>query len=562
MKKIKINKNQAKMLKEMLDAQPKVLKISEAQYQKILEMERDELMEDELAGVQMSKANVPSNKITKNFNLNLSKPVKKEIGKLYEEFLNEVYGLNENTGTKYQKLISLMETAGFITNGRIRKDKFHNDKSVVREMIGNALSEMDIGASEYKVMEMMETRLNEYGGYPAGAEFDSSAPYNEPNGEEVPGEEYTKANAYPLELVYYNNNNGGMTLFKKDGMLLGHINEHVDGEMMYDYCPDPSGADADCVNNFINDLFVNGQIKIGNTINDTLFAITPETKVEVLKYFGNDSELVALLNGMDETDATSSGAYTSSLNGSQPELSNEPNITDELEELEETTTTTSVGGDSGTFAYDAPPGDNNDFWTAGNKLNKRMNESQMGRYFVEMSFYAIGSTEEEARQEAEGIANDLRSRYDNQASITNFGRKDFGSPIGEEYSQKERDVRQRYLILLDMYKNGNHEDRKRLKPQLEKVAKKMGIKLDLSENAMKDTQWPKGAFVELDNCTKLNNNKEAQNGGCNQGDTGVVKTRKSTNSVISKESVYSEVAKRTGKTIDEVKKIISKGENL
>lgn len=49
-----------------------------------------------------------------------------------------------------------------------------------------------------------------------------------------------------------------------------------------------------------------------------------------------------------------------------------------------------------------------------------------------------------------------------------------------------------------------------------------------------DTGWPDGRFVDIDDCTKLNNNKEAENGGCNQGDSGVVKTaRKSNKSVIS-----------------------------
>lgn len=38
----------------------------------------------------------------------------------------------------------------------------------------------------------------------------------------------------------------------------------------------------------------------------------------------------------------------------------------------EATTTVSAGGDSGTFAYDAPVGDGNSFWTAGNKMNKQM----------------------------------------------------------------------------------------------------------------------------------------------------------------------------------------------
>lgn len=53
-------------------------------------------------------------------------------------------------------------------------------------------------------------------------------------------------------------------------------------------------------------------------------------------------------------------------------------------------------------------------------------------------------------------------------------------------------------------------------------------------NNLDNTGWPDGRFVDIDDCTKLNNNKEAQNGGCNQGDSGVVSTtRKSKKSVIS-----------------------------
>jgi len=48
------------------------------------------------------------------------------------------------------------------------------------------------------------------------------------------------------------------------------------------------------------------------------------------------------------------------------------------------------------------------------------------------------------------------------------------------------------------------------------------------------TSWPDGAFVEFDNCVKLNNNKVAQNGGCSTGDSGVVKLKKTKGSVISK----------------------------
>jgi Zn-finger nucleic acid-binding protein len=78
-----------------------------------------------------------------------------------------------------------------------------------------------------------------------------------------------------------------------------------------------------------------------------------------------------------------------------------------------------------------------------------------------------------------------------------------------------------------------------------------------SDNQTK-TAYPDGGFVEFDDCTKLNNNKEAINGGCSTGAIdNVVKVKKSKGSVISDDALYYEVAKRTGKTIDEVKNIIT-----
>lgn len=78
-----------------------------------------------------------------------------------------------------------------------------------------------------------------------------------------------------------------------------------------------------------------------------------------------------------------------------------------------------------------------------------------------------------------------------------------------------------------------------------------------SDNQTK-TAYPDGGFVEFDDCTKLNNNKEAINGGCSTGAIdNVVKVKKGKGSVISDDALYYEVAKRTGRTIDEVKNIIT-----
>ena len=51
-------------------------------------------------------------------------------------------------------------------------------------------------------------------------------------------------------------------------------------------------------------------------------------------------------------------------------------------------------------------------------------------------------------------------------------------------------------------------------------------------NAEKKTQWAGGSMVSFDDCTKLNNNKEAQNGGCSTGAVdNVVKQKKTSSNV-------------------------------
>jgi len=87
---------------------------------------------------------------------------------------------------------------------------------------------------------------------------------------------------------------------------------------------------------------------------------------------------------------------------------------------------------------------------------------------------------------------------------------------------------------------------------------------DANWAASKKTQYPNGEMVKFDPCTRLNNNKKAQNGGCSQGAANnVVKTHKTKDSVISK-NIYETIAKKTGKTVAEVKKIIEsrKGKSL
>lgn len=72
-------------------------------------------------------------------------------------------------------------------------------------------------------------------------------------------------------------------------------------------------------------------------------------------------------------------------------------------------------------------------------------------------------------------------------------------------------------------------------------------------------QWAGGSFVKQPACSKMNNNKSAQNGGCNQGASSLktVKAKGSINAPsLGENEIFEAIAKKTGKTIEEVKNII------
>ena len=80
-------------------------------------------------------------------------------------------------------------------------------------------------------------------------------------------------------------------------------------------------------------------------------------------------------------------------------------------------------------------------------------------------------------------------------------------------------------------------------------------------DAKKETIYDGGTMVSFDGCTKLNNKPAGS--GCSTGAVdGVVKYRKTKNSLISssvnESKIFEEIAKKTGRTIEEVQLIIKK----
>lgn len=137
MKKIKITEKQARLL-ETLNSK-KVLKVTKEQYNRIIE----------------SELNRPS--LTETPELH-----EEEINEdLFREFVNELYGLNEEGAEcKYDKLNRVMEAAGLIEGGKLVKEKFGKDARKVKEVVGKGLMKYEECGSVYEAVQYMEEAIN------------------------------------------------------------------------------------------------------------------------------------------------------------------------------------------------------------------------------------------------------------------------------------------------------------------------------------------------------------------------------------------------------------------
>jgi len=96
------------------------------------------------------------------------------------------------------------------------------------------------------------------------------------------------------------------------------------------------------------------------------------------------------------------------------------------------------------------------------------------------------------------------------------------------------------------------------------ISRDGSFKESKTTKAEKVPQWAGGSFVKQPNCSKMDNNKDAQNSGCNSGASSlsVVKAKGSINAPsIGEEKIYETISKKTGKSIEEIKRIIQSKNN-
>lgn len=660
MKKIKINEIQAKMLKDVKDS--KVLKVTQEQYNTILEMEGvviEELQSDEVLGVaekggkffiaafsdrvtpginntieslyqnpkyifhskeeaektickeidylgsEMAESaplfednhgyNFVSNistidcavlgedihsQINRGFQQNLG-PAKAEFNKtkipgireMYEAFVHELYNVNEGGERKYEGLINLMEVGRFIQNRKINKESFNGDKKMVENAISAAVYEMAKSGSKYKAMERLEETLRK------------GATGIDPNLNVEPSFISSKTGKSPEEL---------RTALAK---IKGKEQERrsAAGEESYDPIEDPEVRDeavdalADGMKQDQHNMKKETAAKMKETenanqtwkgeaiLNHPLLAEVPEDPSQsnwndsvslptidghssskaankgIIQLFirdftryhkvepildgnlkvvnkGYDEKIEKIRQGigasqegsdLDETDANSSGQSTgaSALVDNKKKAVHKSNAIsaldtkDEYIEVEagEVDETTSMGGTNGvgglqangnSMTYDTPGLKANDFMMAGNKENLEEGVDKSSALTIAM-VNAINGIDESLSYEELAVA------------IANI--------INNEY--------------------GSHNAR----PFLDVLVDKLNM--SVNEDAFSDSQYPGGTIVTpKEKCKKFPY--------CDEG-PGNFDEKKTKDSVISNDTnLYETIAKKTGRSIDEVKKII------
>ena len=613
MQKIKLNERQILMLQNIQEerSNTKVIKINEDQYNRLFKGSFN-------ANKQLDK-NFKKNGIDEESKKGDLLSFAQEVIVFIKDMLSRPesapfskYWLKK--GVSKDKLISMLEKEGLLTMNLGEADGV---KTYVTEKFGfrgkvkefyNTMSEYAGGDPGYPA-----------GADTPNAPYNEKDSEVEPEEEDNSDDNVVLDANVPLQFKFYSgsDDNNLMVFEDKSGLLvlvngerlIAH-SKHTDFEVYQTIKGDDRNLKAPLFY-YVNDKYKSGEMKVYNTFDaytkGQLVIVTPEIKNELLKTFEGNNELASLLNQLPETTgAASSGAFVGGMSGGpikkgrSPEKEMKNIISDGVDpsgvvefhsdrEGEEKFVINDItwqwcnvidngkvdigvyrydhdmaysyewfeknilksqvqemdsaiaGGESGTFAFDAPAGDGSAFWTAGNKLNKGKGDMPMVRREIKESDEAmftegikVGQVykNELGRRKINAVNNfsgtiKVRQWGDGPAKDLTLGKKDFGG--------------------WDLLSEGKVKILKITEAQLKKI---------LEADNQTSAAYKDGELVDFDDCTKLNNNKVAQNGGCSQGAVdNVVKLKKT------KDSVVAEVARITGKPIKEVRLIIESNES-
>jgi hypothetical protein len=374
---------------------------------------------------------------------------------------------------------------------------------------------------------MTDAPIDEYDNYnyPAGADADRNAPWHQ----EDPAEPSKMAKNPQLEPIASNRE---LTIFKDpQGQLFAFYQDAVDkeelypyasverhytgkdedGDPQYDYDFDNVEIDGDVVANYVNDNLA--YLSKGEGLADwesgvELVKIDDELRQDLLSVYDKDKNMFKVLGGVSE-EASFDDAMDS--------------FKDNLRQA---------------ATPKAPTGETP--------------EAKQSRIVAKLQDLKKKELERQAAEKAE-----IQARIDSadidETDAGSSGQYTTGSGLFSDEQPIKRKMPD-VPVVTEMGDGGNYG-----------YDTPGGLTMDLGKNNPKSKaettpQWAGGSFVKQPACSKMDNNKSAQNGGCNQGASSL-KTVKASGSInapsLGENKIFETIAKKTGKTVEEVKNIIN-----
>lgn len=512
MAKIKITKEQAIMLENL--NRTKTLKITESQYNEILRHEGlGEGAEFKQVTGAMAKIS-PSD--AKEFSSNVKKIAKpglfKESEELWKEFVNELYGLHESESGKYKKLIKLMEACGYIENNKLSKSIVEGDIKKLKEVLLSGLHKLEESGSPYMAMQEIDETLD------LSRDMKKNELYKglierwlESNSNLQVEKQYKQGNYLLAYKLARNLGNVGKEEKPEPTMVNfgeSEINEYDENSAPWNEPDQPEDPMTNTNKNW--DVLRYDESKnyviLKNKHDGKSYALNVDIIPEDLYYSEEFGDRINLKT-INSTDWKSIGGFRSKNiianfvsdnlkelispenygNGNPEELFMDGKTFVKLpESVDEVTTTAALGSTSILQPLGSKPED-----------------------------YIIKKPIEENDETYNYIADELGLTSD-----------EFDEALNN--SMAELDIIER-IYFSDSYTSG---EKLSIIADILKLPHNPGNQTTMSESAFDETLVDGGEFVEFDDCTKLNNNKEAQKGGCSTGAIdNVVKLKKTPRNV-------------------------------
>lgn len=512
----------------------KKIRITNSQLKKIQESEKDKIHTIKITESQLSriKERIKAGELEKNIDNNFKKEKALnesiefvDFGREVMQAINDIFNNPSQDGLSpfWVKLgVTKGELAQLIIGGGLvytttllsgevvykiaRKGLINALKRLYNVIIGRRYDMYNKGKVINKDLEEND------GGYPAGAEFDSNAPWNKKE------ESRTNYNL-PYDLVTFAD---GWAIFEKDNKFyVADYNYKLYNT--YEEILEMFGEMYSKIKT--NGKWEEEDIFQGPLINDEESIEFLETEILYLKKKGYDEKVISEFE----------------------------NVLERLKMANETTTTGSVGGSYETpFFLSKNPKKGRFFdepmLKGGSMVKTKISEDEkyrLERFAVEMDMYIYAKDIIEAQKVTNQITKSINKKYDADARVTNLKAKSFGS-VSEKSEIK--DIAENYYKIFteqrDTFFGG---DLTKILDLVERDLSNLSnildesITNDIKENLISLLHESKNpeliniassidedyGKVTFDDCVKLNNNKEAQNGGCSTGAVdGVVNVEK------------------------------------